>query len=75
MNNESQNIEYKLIKQNEFHKMVYGFANAQGGTIYIDTDDESYIKRISNIHKLSEETLYQKFNRKIFKLYYYDNQL
>ena len=36
---ESQNIEYKTIWKDEYLKWIYGFANAQGGTIYIGKDD------------------------------------
>ena len=34
---ESQNIEYKESWRDEYLKWVCGFANAQGGTIYIGT--------------------------------------
>lgn len=36
---ESQNIEYKESWRDEYLKWVCGFANAQGGTIYIGIDD------------------------------------
>ena len=36
---ESQNIEYKESWRDEYLKWVCGFANAQGGTIYIGVDD------------------------------------
>ena len=32
---ESQNIEYKESWRDEYLKWICGFANAQGGTIYI----------------------------------------
>uniref|UniRef100_I5AX73 Putative transcriptional regulator with HTH domain n=1 Tax=Eubacterium cellulosolvens (strain ATCC 43171 / JCM 9499 / 6) TaxID=633697 RepID=I5AX73_EUBC6 len=36
---ESQNIEYKESWRDEYLKWVCGFANAQGGTIYIGIED------------------------------------
>ena len=37
---ESHNIEYKESWRTEYLKWVCGFANAQGGTIYIGIDDD-----------------------------------
>ena len=37
---ESQNIEYKESWRDEYLKWVCGFANAQGGTIYIGVCDD-----------------------------------
>ena len=36
---ESQNIEYKESWRDEYLKWICGFANAQGGRIYIGIDD------------------------------------
>ena len=36
---ESQNVEYKLFWKDDYLKWICGFANAQGGTIYIGIDD------------------------------------
>ena len=36
---EKQNIEYKESWRNEYLKWICGFANAQGGRIYIGVDD------------------------------------
>ena len=36
---ENQNVEYKESWRDEYLKRVCGFANAQGGTIYIGIDD------------------------------------
>ncbi len=55
MNNESQNTEYKLTWRDEYLKWVCGFANAQGGTIYIGIDDKGNIQGVDNIHRLSED--------------------
>ena len=35
MNIESQNIEFKESWHDEYQKWICGFANAQGGTLYI----------------------------------------
>ena len=40
---ESQNIEYKESWRDEYLKWVCGFANAQGGCIYIGLDDNGKI--------------------------------
>ena len=36
---ESQNLEFKKIWRDEYLQWVCGFANAQGGTLYIGIDD------------------------------------
>ena len=36
---EKQNIEYKESGRDEYLKWICGFANAQGGRIYIGVDD------------------------------------
>ena len=36
---ESQNIEYKQVWKDDYLKWICGFANAQGGTIFIGIDD------------------------------------
>ena len=41
---ESQNIEYKESWRDEYLKWICGFANAQGGRIYIGIDDKDYIE-------------------------------
>lgn len=40
---ESQNIEYKESWRDEYLKWVCGFANAQGGKIYIGCDDNGEV--------------------------------
>ncbi len=41
---ESQNIEYKKSWHNDYLKWVCGFANANGGKIYIGKDDNGKVK-------------------------------
>lgn len=38
---ESQNIEYKSIWKDECLKWICGFANANGGKIYIGVEDDA----------------------------------
>lgn len=52
---ESQNIEYKTIWKDEYLKWICGFANAQGGTIFIGKDDDGHIVGVNNAKKLMEE--------------------
>ncbi len=52
---ESQNIEYKRSWRDEYLKWVCGFANAQGGTIYIGIDDAGNVTGIKNVKKLLED--------------------
>lgn len=52
---ESQNIEYKESWKDEYLKWICGFANAQGGTIYIGIDDSGKIIGVKNATKLMED--------------------
>ena len=52
---ESQNIEYKKIWKDEYLKWVCGFANAQGGTIFIGKDDNGNVIGVKNAKTLMEE--------------------
>ena len=40
---ETQNIEYKISWRDEYLKWICGFANAQGGNIFIGIDDNGNI--------------------------------
>lgn len=52
---ESQNVEYKESWRDEYLKWVCGFANAQGGIIYIGIDDAGNVVGLKNIKKLMED--------------------
>ena len=52
---ESQNIEYKESWRDEYLKWICGFANAQGGTIYIGTDDDGNVIGLKNSKALLED--------------------
>jgi len=51
---ESQNIEYKQSWRNEYLKWVCGFANANGGKIYIGKDDKGKVTGIDNYKSLMD---------------------
>ncbi len=52
---EQQNIEYKRTWRDEYLKWICGFANAQGGAIFIGKDDNGEIAGVSDSKKLLEE--------------------
>ena len=52
---ESQNIEWKESWRDEYLKWICGFANAQGGKIYIGTDDDGKVVDIADSKKLLED--------------------
>jgi ATP-dependent DNA helicase RecG len=52
---ENQNIEFKESWRDEYLKWICGFANAQGGTIYIGKNDEGNDVGIKNSARLMEE--------------------
>lgn len=47
---ESQNIEWKESWRSDYFKWICGFANAQGGTLFIGKDNKGVIKHLSNAH-------------------------
>lgn len=52
---EHQNIEYKENWRDEYLKWVCGFANANGGKIYIGKDDKGKVVGIKDYKKLMED--------------------
>lgn len=52
---ESQNIEYKQSWRDEYLKWICGFANAQGGKIFIGIDDNGIISGVSDYKKLMDD--------------------
>lgn len=52
---ETQNIEYKSVWKDEYLKWICGFANAQGGTLYIGKDDNGDVVGVKNAKKLLED--------------------
>ena len=55
MQDENQNIEYKRIWSDEYLKWVCGFANAQGGRIFIGVDDDKTIYGLQDAHRQMED--------------------
>lgn len=52
---EAQNIEYKREWSDEYIKWICGFANSQGGTVYIGIDDDGKAYGLRNEKKLLED--------------------
>ena len=55
MNIESQNIEFKESWRDEYQKWICGFANAQGGTLYIGLRDNGEVCGVQDAGKLMED--------------------
>jgi len=52
---ETQNIEYKSSWRDEFLRWICGFANAQGGTLFIGKDDNGNVVGVKDSAKLLED--------------------
>lgn len=52
---ENQNIEYKESWRDEFLKTICGFANSQGGKLYIGINDNGIVTGIKETKKLLED--------------------
>jgi ATP-dependent DNA helicase RecG len=52
---EQQNIEYKRNWHDDYLKWVCGFANAQGGVIYIGKDDNGKVVGVDDSKRLMED--------------------
>ena len=52
---ETQNTEYKSAWRDEYLKWLCGFANAQGGTLFIGKDDNGNVVGVQNAKKLLED--------------------
>lgn len=55
MTSESQNIEWKQNWHDDYLKWICGFANAQGGRIFVGKDDSGKTVGLKNAKKLPEE--------------------
>jgi ATP-dependent DNA helicase RecG len=53
--NETQNIEYKQSWRDDYLKWICGFANANGGSIFIGKDDNGNVVGITDTKRLLEE--------------------
>ena len=51
---ELQNVEFKKSWRDEYLQWVCGFANAQGGTLYIGIDDKGDVVGVEKAKKLAE---------------------
>ena len=52
---EKQNIEWKESWRDDYMKWICGFANAEGGTLFIGKDDKGAVVGVSNYEKLLVE--------------------
>ncbi len=52
---EQQNIEYKQSWHDDYLKWICGFANANGGKLYIGLDDKGKVTGIDKHHELLEQ--------------------
>lgn len=52
---EMQNIEWKKIWKDEYLAWICGFANAQGGKLYIGKNDSGQTVGVENSKKLLED--------------------
>ena len=52
---EAQNVEYKQNWHDDYLKWIVGFANANGGTIYIGKDDRGKVVGLQDYKKLLED--------------------
>ena len=52
---EQQNIEYKQSWHDDYLKWVCGFANANGGVIYVGKDDNGNVVGINDYKKLMDD--------------------
>ena len=53
--NESQNIEFKESWRDEYQKWICGFANAQGGVLYVGVKDNGEVCNVQCAKKLMED--------------------
>ena len=51
---ESQQIEWKWSWQDEFLKWLCGYANADGGTLYIGVNDDGYVVGVEDSKRMLE---------------------
>ena len=61
---ESQQIEWKWSWQDEYLKWLCGYANTEGGTLYIGVNDDGYVVGIEDSKKMLER-LPNKINDKL----------
>ena len=52
---ESQNLEHKESWRDEYLKWICGFANAQGGRVYIGVDDDRQVTGVEDSKRLMED--------------------
>ncbi len=61
---ESQSVEWKWSWQDEYLKWLCGYANTDGGTLYIGVNDDGYVVGVKDSKALLD-TLPNKINDKL----------
>jgi len=52
---ESHNVEFKLIWKDDYLKQLCGFANTQGGSMYLGVNDAGLVVGLDKIKRLLED--------------------
>jgi len=52
---ENQNVEFKRCWRDEYLRWICGFANAEGGAIWLGIDDDKSVYGVTNAKKLMED--------------------
>ena len=55
MQTETQNLEFKECWRDEYLKWICGFANAQGGNLYVGIKDNGEVCGVQDAKKLMED--------------------
>lgn len=63
---ENQIVEFKQNWKDEYLQYISGFANAQGGTLYIGVDDNGNICGVKNAAALLEKFLIKSIAQLVF---------
>ena len=72
MPTESQNIEFKESWRDEYQKWICGFANAQGGTLYIGLHNNGEVCGVQDAKKLGGLPLPYQFPWEVLPAKRYD---
>ena len=52
---EAQTTEYKSSWQEEYFEWIAGYANAEGGTLYIGVNDDGYVVGVNDTRSLLDK--------------------
>jgi hypothetical protein len=63
---EIQQVEFKLLWKDDYLKQVCGFANSQGGSIYLGVNDQGDVIGLQHTKRLLEEIPNKGVNLMVF---------